>query len=199
MNFTSDGRALSRELFPYRTLTLCLFNDLAYSHSSADNFRTYEHVIVQETDHPECVSSKHGLAVLSNGEEISSAILLAGGGASGVHGRSLVVVEDHAYVCVGNSVAALSLPSLKLEWFQPVDDFTAFQIFAIPMALIVHGEHSISRISFDGAVAWKHRGSDIFVSPNGEKGVTIEGDIIHAQSWDGRKYRINHDGNCSTT
>lgn len=116
---------------------------------------------------------------------------------TGVHGRSLVVVGDRVYVCVGNTVASLSLPDLTLEWFQQVDDYTAFQIFAIPDGLIVHGELSISRITWEGSVVWQHHGSDIFVTPTGENDFTIQGDTIHAQSWDGRKYRIQLDGSCT--
>lgn len=185
-------------IFPHAPYTLSLFDDPTYSLGSADNVRTYDHAYALDRNHPQSISSKHGLQVFSSDDLTASAILLGEGGSTGVHGRSLVVVGDRVYVCVGNAVAALVLPHLVLDWFQKVDDYTAFQIFAIPDGLIVHGELSISRITGEGSVVWQHHGSDIFVTPTGENDFSVQGDTIHAQSWDGRKYRIQMDGSCTT-
>jgi hypothetical protein len=172
---------------------LRLFDDAMYATNSTDNAHTYEHVYGAENSRYR-VTARHGVNTTEAGVSVSSAILLGTAGATGVHERSLHVENGMAYVCVSNSVFALSIPLLALVWELKVDDATNFEVFPVNEDMIIHGQLSISRISKGGQIVWQKFGSDIFVTAEGTDDFCIRDGRIHARSWDGRKYVFDLDG-----
>jgi hypothetical protein len=95
---------------------------------------------------------------------VASRVLLAGGGASGVHARSAFVREDACFVAVGPFVCALEVPSLRLLWHARADTATCFGVYDSPTYanIISHGEIEIACLSYSGQVLWSTSGRDIF-------------------------------------
>jgi hypothetical protein len=168
-------------------------NDETYTENSTDNKSTYLHIY--KTNEDEKPVSKHSIKVNNRyNETISSAILIGTAGATTIHDRSYCISEDRLFICVCNHVFCLRLPDLLLLWKLEVDFATAFGIFKMKEDYIIHGEIEISRINKNGLTIWQHSGSDIFILPNGNESFYIEGNIINVESWDGRKYKINYNG-----
>ena len=88
----------------------------------------------------------------------------ASGGGTGVHERSCAVLADRCLVAVGNRVAALTLPDLRLIWHAKGDDVTCFGLHVTPdeLHVVVHGELAISMFTMDGQEKWTFFGKDIF-------------------------------------
>src|SRR5688572_4639922 len=61
-------------------------------------------------------SSRHRVTTKIDATVIATRLLLADGGASGVHARSALVKNDQYFVAVGPYVCALELPNLRLLW-----------------------------------------------------------------------------------
>lgn len=93
-------------------------------------------------------------------------VVSATGGATTVHERSAVVVDDVVLVAVCAHVVALRVSDLALLWACRVDGATCFGIYAVrrtdELVLISHGELEICRFTLDGRVAWSSGGRDIF-------------------------------------
>lgn len=113
---------------------------------------------------PECrPSSCHGL-ICSSGPELPASVLLcSAGGTSGVHERSLCVLEDRCFVAVGPYIVSLSLPGLEVLWATEVDSATCFGIHPTVdgQALISHGELEVARVALSGEILWAAGGADI--------------------------------------
>lgn len=135
----------------------------------------------------ELISSRHVIAALDDERIISSALLEAAGGASGVHEHSVVVVGDRCFVAVGDHVVALQLPTLDLVWARVVDPATCFGVHVLSgnAGLISHGELEIARVTFDGEIAWSVSGADIFT---GEL-VALD-DEVRVTDFEGTRYRF---------
>src|SRR4051794_24440645 len=112
-------------LFKAKKYALELVNEATYTPGSADNVRSYarEYDFTGAAYRP---SSRHGLVLREGGIVRRSCILLAGGGASGVHEHSVAVVDDTCFVAVGDTLCSLALPSFDLLWQQQVDHATCF-------------------------------------------------------------------------
>jgi outer membrane protein assembly factor BamB len=170
-----------------------LTDDSCYSFGSADNTRTYthEHLLASE-DGP---SSKHGLACIREGETLGSAVLGASGGATGVHERSCVLLDDRCIVAVGDRVAALGFPDLALLWEARADSATCFglHLTADEGHVVVHGELEISKLTVDGHKEWEFAGRDIFT---GE--CVIAGNAIFVTDFNGEQYCIDLQRGCGS-
>jgi hypothetical protein len=130
---------------------------------SAESLREYEHEI-DLTGEPFLLSSSHGLKVEKDGRILSSLLLLAVGGASGVHPHSAFLHGDRCIVAVGNQVCALQLPELTMIWKTEVDWATCFGVFHSLKheCYISHGEGEIARLDYNGQIEWTQGGPDIF-------------------------------------
>lgn len=129
-----------------------------YSFRSTDNERSYASEVLLGN---ESTSSVHGVSI--NGEAI--VVVGAGGGCSGVHEHSALVIEGKLYLAVGDSVTCLTLTQPHhLLWSVAVDAATCFGLHwdELHRALIAHGELEISSVSLDGALLWQASGADIF-------------------------------------
>jgi hypothetical protein len=155
-----DGLAM---LFRSVRYKLELIDEPTYSRGSTDNVRSYgvEYDFADVEYRP---ASQHGLVLHADRAHRQSCILFAGGGASGVHEHSAVIVGDTCFVAVGDTISSLSLPSLDVLWHQQVDSATCFGVYFSPKydCLISHGEIAIARISLAGEVTWSTAGADIF-------------------------------------
>jgi hypothetical protein len=128
-------------------------------------------------------------ASISRGEvPVACCVLLADGGASGVHNRSALIHGDTLMVAVGAFVCALQLPELVLRWHTRADTATCFGVYDAPSwdSLISHGELEIARLSYSGQVLWSSSGRDIF-----SEAFTLFERHAEAVDCDGTKYRIH--------
>lgn len=176
----------------YLSYTIALFNDDDYIPDSADNANRYQFVYFEDNGFRP--PSKHGIRVSENGVEISSAILFGEHGATTIHGRSYLIKQNVLFICCGDSVYALDLPTLDLKWKKQLDMATCFGLYDFNDAIIVHGEVEISKITLDGEVNWQFSGRDIFVNLNGESILKIENSTIIAVDFEGYRYKLDGEG-----
>ena len=158
-----------------------------YAPNSADNKFTFDKEIwLDEAE--EYISSKHSVVVNCRSGETHSCILLAGGGASGVHENSALVCGEKLLVAVGNFACCLSLPKLDLEWRTKSDWATCFGVYHSPKhkCYISHGECDIARLSYLGEIAWEASGKDIFT-----EGFFLHEDCIEVVDFNGERYQID--------
>ena len=157
-----------------------LVDEWGYVFGSADNARCYpaEFDLSEEGYLP---TSIHG--VLIDGEP--AMVLGDGGGASGVHSHSLVLLGDWVFVAVGRHVVRFTLGSAGLDWILQTDEATCFGVHWSQehAALISHGELEIARFSEDGELVWSSGGADIFT-----EGLEIKDRGVEAVDFYGRRY-----------
>jgi len=140
-------------------------------------------------------TSKHGIRIFENDEEINSAIICEVGGATGIHTNSFLIEEDNILICCCDKVYSLKIPDLSINWAKRLDPATCFGIYKFKGDLIIHGELQISRIDFQGNQKWKFGARDIFVTPDGEESFKIVGEIIKLKDWEGYEYILDESGN----
>ncbi len=133
-------------------------------------------------------AARHGVVCRGPDGQEFSRLLLAGGGASGVHDHSAVAVVDTLFVAVGDHIAALRLPNLAVAWAVPVDHATCFGVrhSSLRGCLVSHGEMEIARVSLAGEIVWVAGGADIFT---GE--FRLAGDVVEVSDFDSRSYRLD--------
>jgi hypothetical protein len=174
-------------LFKAGKYDLDLMNEPTCTPGSADNVRSY----AREYDFSDAASrpsSRHGLVLREDGVVRQSCILLAGGGASGVHEHSIAIVDHTCFLAVGDTLCSLALPSLELLWHQQVDHATCFGVYFSTnhYCLISHGELDIARVSLSGEVVWSSGGTDIF-----SEGIKVFPAYVEAVDFNQNIYRIN--------
>jgi len=161
-------------------------NDDTYTPGSADNRLTYDHVYHLGPD--SYVTSQHSVRVTGEDGEATSCVLTAGGGASGIHEHSAIILDSACFIAVGPFVASLSLPALDLMWSTQTDDATCFGIHKPPThnCLISHGELLIARLTLTGTMVWQAGGADIFTN-----GCTVHESSIEAVDFYDRRYSFD--------
>jgi len=155
-----------------------------YDPTSADNKHSYDRVY-RFADHQ---SSVHGVKVFADGDLLASAVLIAGGGASGIHDHSALAGPKIIYIAVGDHVVCLSLPTLELAWATKTDQATCFGVHAISGSsdVLSHGELEIARVSDTGRILWSNSGKDIVT---GE--VSIHDHAVKAVDFEGKSYAFD--------
>jgi len=160
-------------------------DDPAYSLECVDNTNAYDrkYLFAEEVSY---LSSKHGIFVSSRKGKSYSCILLAGGGASGVHAYDRAF-DYSCIVAVGCYMCSLSIPGLELGWHTQTDWATCFGVYHSPKysCYISHGELEIARVSYSGEVEWRASGKDIFTNS-----FTLHEDYIEAVDFNDESYRI---------
>jgi hypothetical protein len=173
--------------FKIEKYELELIDEPLYSPGSTDNVRSYarEYNFKDAEYRP---TSRHGLVLSEGGDLKQSCILLAGGGASGVHKYSSVIVDGTCFVAVGDTLCSLALPTLDLIWHRQVDCVTCFGVYhsAKHLCLISHGELEIARVNLTGEVAWSIGGADIF-----SEGFELYPDHIEVVDFNRTVYRMD--------
>ena len=161
-------------------------NDDSYTPGSADNQHTYDHAYHLGPD--SYVSSRHSIRVTGEDRAVTSCILTAGGGASGIHEHSAIIFDSACFIAIGPFIASLSLPTLDLIWSTQTDDATCFGIHKPPThnCLISHGELLIARLPLTGTIVWQAGGADIFTN-----GCTVHENSIEAVDFYDRTYSFD--------
>ena len=166
-----------------------IVNDPSHAVGSADNINSYDSEYHLDDSRAEyAVTSRHAVFVTCGNKIVAKCILLAGGGASGIHEHSAIVREDSCIVACGPFMASLTIPTLKLNWATQTDDATCFGVYESRehSCLFSHGELLIARVSYDGTIVWNAGGADIFTN-----GFRIRGNVIHAIDFYDREYLID--------
>ena len=157
-----------------------------YSPRSADNLRSYNFEYCRSYEYRH--ASAHGINVLENGQFVASAIVLGVSGATGVNENSIAYDGTNIYVAAGDSLFALSLPSLILVWCKKVDWATCFGVFWLKekQCLITWGEIDIGCYTPHGEKVWSVSGPDIFT-----EGFTLESESASVIDFNGDLFSIN--------
>jgi hypothetical protein len=168
------------------SFNLTLLDEPTYTAGSADNVRSYDRLYCFAREYQP--SSRHGLICRKPDGTEHSCVLLAAGGATGVHEHSAVGFNDCCFVAVGDMVCSLSLPVLDLKWATKVDAVTCFGVYYSQKhnCLLAHGELEIARLNLRGDIAWSASGMDIF-----SEGFRVVGDHVQVIDFYHQHYRID--------
>ncbi len=166
-------------------IEIIIQNDDNYTPKSSDNKYTYDKEYF--IDDGTYITSKHSVVVNISKDNTYSCILLASGGASGVHNHSALIYRNRCIVAVGPYMVALRIPTLDLEWYTAVDMATCFGVHhsAKYNCFISHGECEIAQVFYDGQLGWQSSGKDIFTN-----GFELFEDFIIAVDFYDERYRI---------
>lgn len=180
----------------YKKYTIEIINDPTYSLNSTDNTNHYdkeyfEGIMNEDRFYP---TSKHGIRVLENDKEISSAIICEVGGATGIHDNSFVLTDNNIIICCCDKICCLQLPELLLNWRKRFDAVTCFAVYDFDGDFLIHGELSVTRIDKNGNAKWSFAGRDTFITSDNSNAFVIDGDKIILKDWDGYKYKLDKNG-----
>lgn len=175
----------------YKEFIVDIINDSTFSRGSTDNVFTYDNVYFEGSEQP---TSRHGIRVFKDDSLISSAIICGTGGATGVFKDTFIVTNNILLICCGDSVFALKLPELTLDWKKKFDLITCFAIYLYKGDFIVHGELEVNRIDLNGNIKWSFSAYDIFVTQDGNEAIKFMGDNIELRDWENNKYMLNEHG-----
>lgn len=172
--------------------TVDVFSDETFRRGSADNIHQYDFLYLNDDDY-QC-NTTLGIKVFEREKLVTSAVIGAAGGDTGVHKTAVVYENARIVVCCADSIFCLSIPELSLLWQTQADDATCFEIYKYKDSYIVHGELAISRLDKDGQILWQQSGADIFTTIDGEDSFALKEDHIIARDFEGRVYKFNYDG-----
>ena len=170
-----------------------VFNDSTFSLNSNDNLNVYKNIYCGE-DAKKYPSSKHGIRLIENDEEIDNCLIIGSGGETSINENSSILYNDNIFVCCSDSIFSISILDLKLNWVKKLDMATCFKIFRIENDFVVHGELEISRIDSFGNIIWQFGGADIFVSLDEEDSFQLNDNHIVLKDFTGTSYMIDFDG-----
>ncbi|WP_051568664.1 hypothetical protein [Crocinitomix catalasitica] len=177
------------EKSPYR---IKLVDAEQYTLNSVDNIEVYDIEYFQDNRYRP--TSKHGIRIFENGQEIRSAIVCETGGATGIHIDSVQIIDNVLYLCCCDSIYSLTIPNLDLNWNKRIDPATCFGIYTYKGDFIVHGELQITRIDMNGLQKWTFGARDIFVTQDGTDSFKIKEDKIYLRDWAGFDYVLDENG-----
>ena len=177
----------------YDNLTVEVFNDSTFSLNSNDNLNVYKNIYFGEDaeKHP---SSKHGIRLFENDEEINNCLIIGSGGGTGIYENSSILDSGNLLICCSDSVFSISILDLKLNWVKKLDMATCFKILRIENDFVVNGEFEITRIDSLGNIIWQFGGADIFVSLDYEDSFQLNDNHIVLKDFTGTSYMIDFDG-----
>jgi alpha-tubulin suppressor-like RCC1 family protein len=177
----------------HNELTVEVFDDAAFT-QSADSPTSYDKVIQVESDKQYSPNSQHAIKVYKDERIIKTAIILASGGATGVHEDTALIDQGNLIIRCCNKLFSLSLPDLNTNWVTEPDWATCFSIHKYQDTYITHGEMSIARIDNTGKILWSYGGADIFVCLHEGNPFEMHDDFIELTDFNGSKYRIDYNG-----
>ena len=180
----------------YKDYTIDIIDDVNYTLNSVDNVVSYDveyfdGMLNSDRVYP---TSKHGIRVIKDGEELASAIICEIGGTTTIHNNSVIVSNDSILICCSDKVYSLSIPNLELNWKKRFDLATCFGIHPFLSDFIIHGELQIIRIDKEGNEKWNFGARDIFVTPDGKESIELLTNKIKLRDWEGYEYLLNEDG-----
>ena len=165
---------------------ITVIDEPTYSKGSVDNIRTYNVELCRDDAWRH--SSAHGVIVGDLESPDASVILLGVGGTTVIHSDSIAHNSDVCFIAAGDSVFALKVPSLELQWCQKVDFATCFGVYWIESenCLITWGELDVCRFTDRGENVWCASGADIFT-----EGIEIHKDHIEVTDFNYDKYEVD--------
>ncbi|RZK70863.1 MAG: hypothetical protein EOO85_20625, partial [Pedobacter sp.] len=122
----------------YKDLRIEVLDEPNYKVGSADNNFNYSSSYFGDGA-KEYPTSRHGIKVFQDEVQINNCVLIASGGATGIHQNSSLVDNDHLLICCCDTIFCLTLPDLKLKWKTQCDPATCFQIYKHQDDYIIHG------------------------------------------------------------
>ena len=180
-------------IYQYKNLIIEVLDEPNYQFNSTDNKFKYSKHLFGEGGQ-EYPTSKHGIRIYQNEQIIDNCIVIASGGATGIHQNSSLINNNRLLICCCDTIFCLTLPDLDLEWRTQADPATCFQVFRQQEYYIIHGELQIAKLDKHGNKKWTFGGADIFVSVNGEDEFRIENDGILLTDFAKTRYKIDFDG-----
>ena len=177
------------EIINYGQYTIKIHDEESYEPSSLDNSSTYDKIFCAKNS-----TTRLGIKIFDNDNQISTCLIGATGGATGMGPNTSTIHQDNYVICCSDSVFSLKIPELTLTWQTKADDATCFEIIEIKDGFIIHGELSISKLDFHGNIIWQNTGRDIFLTEKGENDFTVTKDRIIAKDWDNNEYVFDFDG-----
>ena len=167
-------------------LKVAFWIDHTYTRNSADNVHAYDREVAFTSGAPHTWQAV-GVRVSEGERVLGSAVLLVPLGCRGPDAETIVARPGTVYLSAGTEVAALDLPSLRVQWETESSIGCVMGLHEVPGedALIVHGEIAVARVEPDGRVPWEQAGRDIFI---GE--LRIVGDAVEVTDWNGDLYRF---------
>jgi hypothetical protein len=176
--------------------TIEINNEPDYTFNSADNIIHYDIEYADKEISADEVypTSKHGIRISKNGEELKSAIVCEVGGSTTIHDKSFIIEDDYILLCCCNKVYSLKLPDLTIHWKKELDWATCFAIYPFMNDFVVHGELEITRVDKNGNVKWIFGARDIFVTPDEKESIEFTADNIKLRDWQGYEYLLNENG-----
>lgn len=182
-------------IYQYNDLKIEVFNDPSFEAGNVDNVNSYLHHYLGDDSEDFVPASKHGVKVYKQEQVITSCILTACSGATGIHKTASLLSNDQLLICCCDMVFCLTLPSLNLNWSVKCDTATCFQIYPLEDDYLIHGELEITRIDNAGHIKWQFSGRDIFVTVDGNNSFKLHDDHIQLIDFNGDNYRLDYDGN----
>ena len=178
--------------FRQDSYTVTITHEQGYTPGSADNVHTFDKEYLLDSGP---FVSMHAIRCAAASGDDHSCILAANGGSTTVHAHSAIVREGRLYVAICDKVCCLSLPDLQMMWHVPADGATCFELYELEnkQGLIVHGELSISRLSYSGDILWSAGGKDIFT-----EGFKLLADVVEVEDFEHTQYRIDTKTGVST-
>ena len=177
----------------HKDLTIEVFDDSAFN-QTPDSPTSYDKVIQADKDKPYSPTSQHAIKIYRDNNLISSAIILATGGGTGVHSDTALIDDDNLVIRCCNKLFSLTLPRLDTNWMTEPDWATCFSIHKYQDSYISHGETSIARIDKTGKPLWSFGGADIFVSLYEGNPFEMHDTYIALTDFNGSEYKIDYDG-----
>lgn len=181
------------KIITHKDFVVKFFDESEFVIGSCDSEKNYKNIYFNVGEFKP--TTKFGMEVFQNEKLLSSCLIGAEGGGTGINENSLVINDNSVVLCCSDSVFALSLPSLSLLWVTKVEEATCFEIFSLESDFIVHGELFISRLDKNGKIVWQQGGADIFTTLEGKDDFVITDTYIEVKDWDHRVYRFDFDGN----
>ncbi|MBI4930215.1 MAG: hypothetical protein HY841_05595 [Bacteroidetes bacterium] len=184
----------------YNDLTIAVFDDPTYTVDSSDNNNVYSKLYFDDSGQPQQFqpTSKHGVKIYRDSEEINNCLVLATGGGTTIHPTASLVDNGQLLICCCDTIFCLTVPELQLKWKTKADTATCFQIVKLQADYIVHGEIEITRLDSDGKIKWQYGGADIFVTLDSHA-FTLNSDHIAVTDFYNTKYKIDFDGKTIST
>ena len=179
--------------FNHRDFSIDYFNDPSFR-QNGDSPTQYNKIYEPEDDKEYKPSSQHGIRIYNGEEEISSAILLAGAGATVVADHSALIHNNHLIARCSNMVVSLTIPKLDLRWMLAADMVSCFTIHEYQDTYITHGELSVTRIDQLGNVIWEFGGGDIFLRLDQTDSFRMNPKSILLTDFGGTTYEIDYNG-----
>ena len=171
------------------SVELHLEND--YSIGSVDNIRRYDNLYYANGCNKQNAIEFVGIKCTVTG---TNALMIATGSPKGLNVSSFIIHGEKIIVCVGNSLFCVNLNDLSQLWTLVCDDSCCFKVYSFDNYYLVHGELTITAVTFDGKKLWDFYGKDIFVTPDGNDEIAFFDGKIYIKDWEYNEYVLDRDG-----